>query len=201
MRLVQCGMVTERYAKRLGRGLCGVCGSTQDVPGKRTCLRCLESARGRSTRNSRKRAARLEALGLCNRCGKTRAVEGKKNCRFCLDRQVQVVKQLRAEALAAYGNRCACPSCPEKNPAFLTIDHTNNDGAAHRAECRSGRRGGNWIYNWAKRNNYPSSLQLLCFNCNCARQIHGGVCPHNTTQYSPVVDPEPTVNRISERVE
>ena len=76
---------------------------------------------------------------------------------------------LRLEVLGAYGGKCVC--CGESNAAFLTLDRIDNDGAAHRRKVKA-------IYSWAKRNNYPSALQLLCWNCNCAKRVDGS-CPHN----------------------
>lgn len=32
------------------------------------------------------------------------------------------------------------------------------------------------MWRWAKNNGYPSTLRLLCFNCNFAE--HWGGCPH-----------------------
>ena len=77
----------------------------------------------------------------------------------------------RTEAIAAYGGRCAC--CGESEPAFLTFDHVNDDGSAHRREIG---HDGKMICIWAKKNGYPKSLQLLCCNCNNAK-ARGG-CPH-----------------------
>jgi hypothetical protein len=72
-----------------------------------------------------------------------------------------------------YGGKCAC--CGESNLIFLNIDHINNDGAEHRRKI--GRRK-NDIYLWIKSNNFPPGFQVLCFNCNCGRQLNGGICPH-----------------------
>lgn len=66
---------------------------------------------------------------------------------------------------------CAC--CGETILQFLTIDHINNDGGAHRAKI-----GANNIYPWLKRNNYPEGFQVLCFNCNCGKSVNKGTCPH-----------------------
>lgn len=79
----------------------------------------------------------------------------------------------RKLVIEKYGNKCNC--CGEKNIYFLTLDHVNNDGFVHRKKYR-----GN-MFDWARINNYPTSLQILCFNCNSARQWYGGIekiCPH-----------------------
>lgn len=81
-------------------------------------------------------------------------------------------KKLRLEVLAAYGNVCAC--CGEGRIEFMTIDHINGDGAAHRREKGVGRNG---LYSWLKRNQWPSGFRVLCWNCNESLG-HYGYCPH-----------------------
>ena len=83
---------------------------------------------------------------------------------------------MRRAAVAAYGGRCAC--CGEDTFEFLTIDHVNNDGAAHRRQV--GIKGSTATYYWLRDNGYPKDgFQLLCMNCNCAKQW-SGECPHQT---------------------
>lgn len=88
-------------------------------------------------------------------------------------------EKIRAEVFAAYGGyECAC--CLETNPLFLTIDHVNNDGAEHRREIwqKSRNGSGSALYAWLKKQDFPPGFQVLCFNCNCAKQRNGGICPH-----------------------
>jgi hypothetical protein len=75
-------------------------------------------------------------------------------------------EQLRAEAIAAYGGRCACPGCHVIHAQLLTIDHINGGGNAHR---RSIGRGSRDFYAWLKRNGYPPDFQALCGSCNLAK--------------------------------
>ncbi|MGW0064777.1 hypothetical protein ACWDTT_33240 [Streptosporangium sandarakinum] len=82
-------------------------------------------------------------------------------------------RRIKADVIAAYGGKCSC--CGESTPEFLTLDHINNDGAAHRKEL--GLRTGHSTWSWARRNNYPDILQLLCWNCNSAKGAYG-YCPH-----------------------
>lgn len=78
--------------------------------------------------------------------------------------------QFRKDAIAAYGGKCQC--CGEVQEEFLSIDHVNNDGANHR------RKIGSEIYRWLKNNGYPKEgFQVLCYNCNCAKEF-SGYCPH-----------------------
>lgn len=82
--------------------------------------------------------------------------------------------RLKREVFTAYGNKCSCLKCDVENPKFLTIDHVNNDGAEHRKKVKSGTQ----ILLWARRNNFPPTLRLMCWNCNCARQWNDGICLH-----------------------
>lgn len=85
--------------------------------------------------------------------------------------------KLRIEVFSAYSKgKPVCNCCGESNIGFLTLDHVNNDGAKHRKEVGSGVS----LCSWAKRNKYPKTLQVLCYNCNCAKQFCGfNECPHN----------------------
>jgi hypothetical protein len=83
-------------------------------------------------------------------------------------------QKVKTEVVAAYGGKCGC--CGEDNLVFLTIDHVNNDGAAHRREV--GRSG---IYFWLRRKGYPEGFQVLCWNCNMAKALGG--CPHQQAQF------------------
>lgn len=71
-----------------------------------------------------------------------------------------------------YGGKCSC--CGEKEIIFLSVDHKDNDGAIHRKSIG----GSSYIYDWIIRNNFPSSIQVLCHNCNQGKYINGGICPH-----------------------
>ena len=94
-------------------------------------------------------------------------------CRLCRRSSVsRDWQRVKSEILKAYGGMCAC--CGEKEPAFLTIDHTHGGGSAHR---KAGFRG--WrLYQWLRKQGYPKrGYQILCFNCNCAKGSRG-ICPH-----------------------
>lgn len=84
-------------------------------------------------------------------------------------------EKLKEEVFAYYGNRCFC--CGLEDARFLTIDHANNDGARYRHP--GGKRvAGTTQLKLIKRMGYPDDIRLACWNCNCARQYNGGICPH-----------------------
>lgn len=74
------------------------------------------------------------------------------------------------------GNPPKCACCGETEYEFMTIDHTQDNGAEERK--RIGRSGAPF-YRWVIDNNYPSGYQVLCRNCNWGK--FRGVCPklHN----------------------
>ena len=71
--------------------------------------------------------------------------------------------RLKAEAVAAYGGRCA--HCGEDDPVVLQLAHRYRDGAARHRE--SGRRlvGTNLIRR-IKQEGWPDWILLLCANCH-----------------------------------
>ena len=79
-------------------------------------------------------------------------------------------RQVSEDVLAHYGGVCAC--CAESRYEFLSIDHTNNDGAAHRRSIKKTP-----LRQWLKRNNFPPGFRVLCHNCNVSRGRYG-YCPH-----------------------
>jgi hypothetical protein len=85
--------------------------------------------------------------------------------------QLQKRTRDRIEAIQHYGGACAC--CDESEFRFLTLDHINGGGGAHRKELK-GRR----LASVLKQQNWPEDYQVLCWNCNCAKQFNGGICPH-----------------------
>lgn len=96
-----------------------------------------------------------------------------KKCKPCFDENNKLKERYavkRFNVLKAYGHKCNC--CGEEHEKFLTFDHKNNDGAKHRENIRAG-----WsFYKWLEENEFPNTIQILCWNCNWAKS-HGG-CPH-----------------------
>lgn len=161
-------------AKRLAAGLCPMCTTRKLAPGLRGCRRCLNKASDRM----KARVAAAKIAGMCRRCPQKPAANGTTVCADCLERSRLQRVAAKLEAFAAYGgNHCAC--CKTDILDFLTIDHINNDGSAHRKELfgASHGRGGRHFYAWLKRQNWPKGFQVLCFNCNIGKARNNGVCP------------------------
>lgn len=96
-------------------------------------------------------------------------------------------QKLKAECFAAYGDKCVC--CGETIPAFLTLDHPNNDGAAHRKSLgfiagKCGDGVGTHLYRRLKLQGWPPIVQLMCWNCNLGKRCNGGICPHQQKSLS-----------------
>lgn len=159
-------------ASRKRQGLCRDCGKG---PPSKPGGKC-ESCRLRKREYDRGRRDRFRQAGLCGDCGKNPLAAGRSKCKECLAEASKLScsahKSAKAEIIEAYGGRCSC--CGEADPAFLSVDHVNNDGAEHRREIGRGS-----LYWWLRRNNYPPGFQILCFSCNFAKSKNGGVCPHN----------------------
>jgi hypothetical protein len=106
------------------------------------------------------------------------------------NRQRYATQRLKMDVLTHYaGPRPRCKCCGEDQILFLTLDHINGGGNAHRRSI-FGKKSGNMYY-WIRKNNYPVGFQVLCWNCNCGkRQL--AQCPHQSNM---IVGP-PTASTI-----
>ena len=82
--------------------------------------------------------------------------------------------QRRLQVLNAYGGRCVC--CGEGEPAFLVLDHKDGGGTAERRMHGNGSE----VLAALIREGYPDTIQVLCANCNMAKERPDG-CPHQST--------------------
>ena len=105
----------------------------------------------------------------------------RRNRSVILTKRQQADRRLKAEIIAAYGGKCEC--CGEAHHEFLTIDHVNGDGAAHRrALGGKGRK----LYAAIKAEGFPKDrYRLLCLNCNISLGFYG-YCPHHPERRSTV---------------
>jgi hypothetical protein len=68
--------------------------------------------------------------------------------------------------LDAYGHRCA--ECGITSDIFLTVDHVDGGGRAHR---RAGAKNGYELNRRVIAEGCPLAYQLLCWNCNWSKYI------------------------------
>ena len=101
-----------------------------------------------------------------------------------IDRQRLYRRKCKEELIAAYGGKCVC--CGENRFEFLTLEHTEKDGAKHKKELGNTDS----IHRWIRRNGYPKGrFTILCFNCNAA-DFYYGQCPHKSFKLSSGLEKE-----------
>lgn len=94
-------------------------------------------------------------------------------------KQKRLREELRAEFLRQYGGKCAC--CGESIPRFLTLDHVNSDGTAHRSSLKG--NGAEYQLRDLRARGWPKDgYAIMCWNCNVGRKLNGGICPHITAR-------------------
>jgi hypothetical protein len=78
---------------------------------------------------------------------------------------------LKKKVLTHYGPagrlNCCWLGCIIDDVDMLTLDHVNNDGAAHRKEIKTK------IYSWIVKNNYPDGFQTLCGSHQMKKEFLG----------------------------
>ena len=86
----------------------------------------------------------------------------------------------RLLVITHYGGKCIC--CGEVEFRFIEIDHINGGGTQERLKLK---KRGNRMIDWIIQNNYPKDYQLMCANCNRAKNNSGKqFCPvHHPEQY------------------
>lgn len=170
------GSNSEYFKRRrlsfIERGLCSACGKHPRTETSTICQACSQKQR----LTNKKVQARYRAKGLCAQCGKRKRQGMFKVCSLCLKRTrehgLAYRQRMRAAVFSAYGGaKCAC--CGETNIEFLTLDHINGGGTAHRKEVGAGDK----MYRWLRDKGYPPGYRVLCFNCNYAI-FRYKICPH-----------------------
>jgi hypothetical protein len=187
--------------RRRGSGICEECGAPVDRHGSRYALTCAGPCR--TAMMSR---VRLKPPPSCLNCGAAPAKRRNDRgfYRTCSDEcarqlkggkrgdarttwkggatigQLRWRRRLRYKVLSAYsGGSLSCACCGVDRPEFLTIDHVNGGGVAHRKKLGNGNlaTGGSKLYKWLIDHRYPPGFRVLCQNCNFARGVWG-YCPH-----------------------
>ena len=158
---------SEKRSKRHENGICVRCGINKPYGTYKICQEC------RSKEAAIKREKYIEQ-GLCKNCGANPIRHDETViCQKCFERNKKN-RQKRNQnnwrlILDHYGRKCA--NCNEDNVEFLTIDHVGDDGAEHRRKIG---RGSDVLKKWVVKNNFPDTIQILCYNCNCSK--NRGTC-------------------------
>jgi hypothetical protein len=165
---------SERRAKRIYLGLCTRCDNRADV-GKKDCSICIQKTKDRV----HQRRGFCGENKLCISCNKTARPDALR-CESCTvrlnKRNVERHKNIKTEVLSHYGLdgklQCCWSDCKVIDIDMLTLDHIENDGAAHRkGYTRSGRGGGSKLYDLLIREGFPEGFQTLCANHNLKKHL------------------------------
>ena len=171
--------------KWAAEGKCPNCGAHPPAPRRRLCTTCLDTqvkaqkrARERRPNAFQKQYHARKKAGLCVGCG----VPGKTltnglSCEECAKTERQRTVRVKHDVMQRYGGKCFC--CGEDRVAFLTLDHTDDDGAGRR---KSGEGGGGQLYKRLLKAPLDPTLRVACYNCNCGRRSTG-TCPHKDNSY------------------
>lgn len=147
--------------------------------GKRQCKKCVELYRKSPTSiNAIKKWQKENPDKVKAILAKHRSTE---SYRLKHNKQMKVyyktyLPQLQKDVLTHYGNgRMACVCCGMEGMLFLTVDHVNGR-LPH--EKKNGKHRGWILKQYLRSHGYPEGYQTLCWNCNCARALNKGICPH-----------------------
>lgn len=166
----------KRKQKAIDNGFCCICTRKPAVPPLKMCDNCAKKQREHARKWHKNKKLKARELNLCVKCAKNKPTMGKL-CDHCRSLRIKSARarrlRLKLEVFKAYGGpHCAC--CGQSILGFLTLDHINNDGAAHRKKVP-----GTELYEWVKDNNFPPGFRVLCYDCNIGRsKTEGNICPH-----------------------
>lgn len=113
---------------------------------------------------------------LCVECGNTSSTRWSRNEKGVICHKCEMVlyrRKVKLEVLTHYSKGkpiCCEKDCDVDDIDMLALDHTNNDGASHRKKV--GAITGIFMYEWAKKNNYPKMFGVLCWNHNIKKQLN-----------------------------
>lgn len=166
-----CRAKDTRYHTRKKLGLCTACGTEKPVEGKTRCESCMS----KQLKHQHDKYIKMKEKGKCYLCGEPIAFE--RSTTMCLKHVTKSAEQVRLTSLhlrherkAAvfkhYGGKCAC--CGFDALEALVIDHVNGGGIK---ELRAKGYHLNSYYKKIIDQNFPSSYQILCSNCNMAKGI------------------------------
>ena len=114
---------------------------------------------------------------FCVECGKTESTRWSSNEKGTICHNCEMVlhrRKVKLEVLTHYSKGkpvCSEKDCNIDDIDMLALDHTKNDGAAHRKKITANGTG-IFMYEWAKKNNYPKIFQVMCWNHNIKKQLN-----------------------------
>jgi hypothetical protein len=176
-------------------GVCPICNGTEfyKQKGRRSlrfrCKKCMKDRTAARYDRLRAEGKCYDCQGpveeghvLCEKCCKDRSDYRTQNHEKALQQEAKCRLDRKLAAFNAYGGPI-CKCCGETEVSFLSIDHIDNNGAAHRKAIVEEQ---NWntssrsvnLALWLKKHNYPPGFQVLCMNCQFGKKLNGGVCPH-----------------------
>lgn len=155
--------------KRKAQGLCIRCGGPlTDI--RITCAVCAKKENG----YVQKVVNRNLQEGKC-RCGRP-AIPKKRTCEICLNLSRTILRNLKLQVITGYGGKCAC--CGISEWEFLSVDHVAERGCDERRRLGYRNPRSNKLYTDLIKRKFPSTHQILCYNCNLSLGFFG-YCPHH----------------------
>jgi len=117
-----------------------------------------------------------------DRVAKWHANYYKKNKARIAVREAKRLQALRNQAYDMYGVKkkghehgvCSCPGCGADLVMFGTLSHIDGSGGQRRKD-------GQYINKMLRdaiAHYDPTKFAVECYNCNCAAERNGGICPH-----------------------
>ena len=171
-----CGEEKFVRAANLVRGISGSCGCNNRIPigDRKVCRKCgIDHPKTNFRKNSKWGE-------YCNECRQEqKRATSKANPHLQKVRNSRAAAKLRQEVINGLGGACAC--CGEDRLIFLALDHIHGGGTQE-----SNIIGNDGVYRKARREGFPrDKYQVLCSNCNWAKHVTKGACPHNEPSWMP----------------
>ena len=149
----------ERY-RRLG--LCISCGKNPKS-GRVRCESCLAQSRARNRAWLKKQ----KEDGKCQVCA--RDSKGEQYCHVCKEMRRAKRAADKNLVIQKYGSKCAC--CDESTREFLSIVRIEPVGHFKKRKLGLNRK--------LIKEGFPPGYRVLCWSCNCSRNVLGGECEHD----------------------
>jgi len=177
------GRQAKRRRELREKGICEIC----QLP-TNTDNYCCEPCRIIRLEKQKLRTDTRKLNNQCIDCKKQKSEEEiYHSCDACRLKKKIKRQEIRRIIFGHYGQKCNCScGCNVTNPNHLTVDHIENNGAEHRKQVGKSE----FFYRWIIRNNFPDDLQILCFNCNCAKSNYGGCLEEDIKVKPPKTDNE-----------